>query len=482
MITRLKIDGFKSLVDIDIQLGPFTCIAGANAVGKSNLFDALIFLSALADKTVVEAAKTVRSDGKKHNNIKDIFHKYGDNYSNKITFEISMLIKQETEDDLGQQAKASITSVQYNLVLIYNGDNDENEPIIIEKEELLPIPLRDAKKNLHFAYNTVWTNSVIIGRRTVPFISTNDDQIQIHQEGRGGLGKYKPQKMQRTLLSNATSEYPTAFMVRHEMRSWKMLQLEPAALRTPDYFEMRRNAQIASNGAHLPATLYRLKNEHTEIDIYQQIANKLATIVDGLDYVSVDKDEKRELLTLQVRYSDGAVFPANSLSDGTLRFLGLAVLEIDNSSDGIICFEEPENGIHPSKIEEIIELLKQIAVNTNYAVDENNPFRQVIINTHSPVVVGIVPDDSLLMADVAEYVDAKSNKKFKKTIFKILNDTWRDDISESRAISKGELLKYLYPSVGDTVDVDIAKHTIRKVHNRAGMNPYNQPELPFLKP
>ncbi len=63
MITRMKISGFKNLVDLDIRFGPFTCVAGANGVGKSNLFDAIIFLSALAEKTLIEAAMSVRGEG-----------------------------------------------------------------------------------------------------------------------------------------------------------------------------------------------------------------------------------------------------------------------------------------------------------------------------------------------------------------------------------------------------------------------------------
>lgn len=50
MLNRLKVSGFKNLMDVDIRFGPFTCIAGPIAVGKSNLFDAIRFLSALADR------------------------------------------------------------------------------------------------------------------------------------------------------------------------------------------------------------------------------------------------------------------------------------------------------------------------------------------------------------------------------------------------------------------------------------------------
>jgi predicted ATP-binding protein involved in virulence len=56
MLTRLKVSGFKNLVDVDVRFGPFTCIAGPNGVGKSNLFDAIAFLSALAEKPLIDAA------------------------------------------------------------------------------------------------------------------------------------------------------------------------------------------------------------------------------------------------------------------------------------------------------------------------------------------------------------------------------------------------------------------------------------------
>ena len=65
MLTRLKVDGFKNLVGVDVRFGPFTCIAGENGTGKSNLFDAISFLSRLAEgKTLVQAAGLVRGDEK----------------------------------------------------------------------------------------------------------------------------------------------------------------------------------------------------------------------------------------------------------------------------------------------------------------------------------------------------------------------------------------------------------------------------------
>ena len=86
------------------------------------------------------------------------------------------------------------------------------------------------------------------------------------------------------------------------------------------------------------------------------------------------------------------------MSDGTLRFLALAVLEQDQTAQGLLCFEEPENGIHPGRISAMLGMLKGLCVDTHEAIGDENPLRQVIVNTHSPSVVGLVDDDDLLVA------------------------------------------------------------------------------------
>ena len=61
MLVRLQVDGFKNLVGFDAEFGPFNCIAGENGVGKSNIFDAIEFLSLIANGPLMEAARQVRS-------------------------------------------------------------------------------------------------------------------------------------------------------------------------------------------------------------------------------------------------------------------------------------------------------------------------------------------------------------------------------------------------------------------------------------
>lgn len=119
MLTRLKVSGFKNLVDVDVRFGPFTCIAGANATGKSNLFDAIHFLSGLAEKPLIEAALSVRDEGGRTADVRSLFHRVGSTIAKEICFEAEMIISAVGLDDLGQEAKASATFLKYSVSLGY---------------------------------------------------------------------------------------------------------------------------------------------------------------------------------------------------------------------------------------------------------------------------------------------------------------------------------------------------------------------------
>jgi predicted ATPase len=486
MLTRLKVSGFKNLVDVDVRFGSFTCVAGANGVGKSNLFDAIRFLSAIADLPLIDAALSVRDEKGRTADVRSLFHRFGDEYANEMSFEAEMIIPAEGVDDLGQEAKASITFLRYSITLAYSSGNSIRSLGLLEiiKEELVHINLGDAKKNLLFPHSVDWRKSAVKGKRTSPFISTENDQkktvIKLHQDGVKGKPLSRlPVNLPRTVLSVANAaESPTVLLARREMQSWRLLQLEPSALRQPD--EFTSPTKLNMDGSHLAATLYHLAHFHenhpqdevlnyeAESQVYSQVANRLAELINDVGEVRIDRDEKRQLLTLIVTNRDGTSHPARALSDGTLRFLALAVLALDPEAQGLLCLEEPENGIHPARIPKILQLLQEIATDVDYPIDKDNPLRQVIINTHSPAVVMQIPDDSLLVAELKETVS--SGKRFKRVSFGCLPDTWREKSPEGvNVFSKGKLLDYLNPVVMDESEPN--QHRV-----------VDRPDLQFLIP
>jgi predicted ATPase len=241
------------------------------------------------------------------------------------------------------------------------------------------------------------------------------------------------------------AESPTALTVRREMQSWRLFQLEPSALRRPD--EVRSPARLGSDGSHLAAALHRLAAALGEKRAYGAIAERLAGLADNARGVRVDHDEHRGLVTLRVIDREGTEHPASSISDGCLRFLALAVLELDPEETGLICMEEPENGVHPERIPAMLQLLTNLASDVERPVSADNPLRQVVVNTHSPAVVSQVTEGSLLLA-LAREDENDFQGRFQKVEFHPLPGTWRAEVPGSlEPVPFARLLAYLNPAV-----------------------------------
>ena len=150
------------------------------------------------------------------------------------------------------------------------------------------------------------------------------------------------------------------------------------------------------------------------------------------------------MLTIQVVDRQRNIHAAKALSDGTLRFLALTILDLDLSAQGLLCFEEPENGIHPQRITAMLRLLKGLSVDPDQEIGEDNPLRQVIVNTHSPSVVALVNDEDLIVAEPHEQII--DGHRCRAVSFSWLDDTWRHRaFPKRRTVSRGKLLAYLNP-------------------------------------
>jgi predicted ATPase len=401
-----------------------------------------------------------------------------------MTFIADMLIPAEGIDELGQTAKASITFLQYTLVLGYEtaAELQQVERLVVRREELQHINVGDARKRLAFEHSPKWRKSVVQGRRSSPFISTASEQgntiVKLHQDGeRGRARKLLASKLPRTVLSSTNAaESPTALLAKREMQSWRLLQLEPTALRNPDPFNAP--SHIGADGSHLAATLYHLAKTRVNGDggngdsaaLLAKVANRLSELVEDIQSVDVDVDSRRELLTLQIVDRSRTLHPARALSDGTLRFLALSILELDTSAHGLLCFEEPENGIHPERIPSMLRLLKDLTTDTTEEVGQDNPLRQVIVNTHSPAVVSLVEDSDLLVAEPCEV--SVGERHCRAVSFSWLEDTWRHAAdSEKRTLSRGKLRFYLNPlavveNMEDEPDESATKKQARNTRGR----------------
>ncbi len=415
MLTRLEVNGFKNLVDFALDFGPYTCIAGPNGVGKSNIFDAIRFLSLLTENTINDAALQIRNAGEETGDIEDLFF-YGVGQRNhRMQFAAEMIVGESVRDDFGREAKASSSFLRYEVAFRYAPPSLTTGylgGLLLEGEKLEHITKGQATHHLKFPHNkTKFRDSVVYNNRRLSagFISTQTDPeteqaaIFVHQDG-GSRGPGRPSPAQgatRTIIGTEnTSATPTILAARREMKNWRVLALDPAAMRRPDRYT--QTPGIGADGAHIPATLRHQSNVDTLAGersdaVYQMMSVILSDLV-PIKNVSVAEDDVRQLLSLEIEEQSGMKLRANSISDGTLRFLALAALTEVADQTTVICMEEPENGIHPAKLEAMHGLLKEIAVDPEERVDAENPLRQVIVATHSPFFVQLQSKADLVLA------------------------------------------------------------------------------------
>lgn len=410
MLTRLVVNGFKNLVDFDMDFGPYTCIAGPNGVGKSNIFDAIQFLSLLTECTINQAALQIRNSGEDTGEIADLFFTGDVERHNRLEFAVEMIVDRAVADDFGREAEASSSFLRYEVAFHYEPPSPTAGHLgglVLEREELRPIAAGQAWQHLRFPHNKArFRDSVVYNKRhsRSGYISTTVDKesgqtaIVVHQDGGShGRGRPAPAKgATRTIIGTEnTATTPTILAARREMQNWRILALEPAAMRRPDRYTQAPG--ITADGAHIPATLQHQANVASQEDVYATVASRLSYMV-PVRALRVTKDDVRQLLSLELEEESGLQLRANSISDGTLRFLALVVLAEVANTTGLYCMEEPENGIHPAKLAVMNKLLQDIAVDIEEPIGTDNLLRQVIVATHSPYFVQLQNQGDLVLA------------------------------------------------------------------------------------
>lgn len=88
---------------------------------------------------------------------------------------------------------------------------------------------------------------------------------------------------------------------------------------------------------------------------------------------------------------DGAQVSAAQMSEGMLYWLAFAVVEHLSPLE-MLLIEEPENGLHPSRIREVMKVLRELSQRTH-----------VLLATHSPLVINeLAPEEVTIVTRDAE--------------------------------------------------------------------------------
>jgi predicted ATPase len=386
MLNRINIKGYKSLRNLEVRLQPLSVLFGPNAAGKSNFLDALQLLSKFVDSRTLKDAfdppyrgKPLESFSFGAEGLKGLLARDALSFSIEVDFTLSDAVVEAVNRQVRELKRTTDTKRE-------PSDKEQTQNPVRERDlryrieiEMLPRSgiLRVADEYLA-ALNRKGEPT---GKRE-PFLSRHDGRLHLRLEGQAHP-TYLDRYLDHSILSlpHYPPHYPHLVAARMELGSWLFFYFEPRE-RMRAANPVKEVRHIGLMGEELPAYLNTLRA--LEPRQFAAVEKALKTILPQIDGIDVGVSDLGEV-ELRLREA-GIPVPARVLSEGTLRILGMLALTGAREPPSLVGFEEPENGIHPRRIQLIAELLKTRATIGN---------SQYIVTTHSPILPDLIPDTSL---------------------------------------------------------------------------------------
>ncbi|MEX1364367.1 MAG: AAA family ATPase [Nannocystaceae bacterium] len=363
MLESISLYDFKSFEEVEVELGRLTLVVGANASGKSNLRDALRFLHGV---------------GLGYPLAEIIGEKYGPGGIlawRGIRGGTSEIATHGcSEFTVGCQLTGPRSDwLQYQLT-VEVGVGDQDGPRVINEY----LSRQD--------YDDYFFDSA---PDKDPVRQQGDHQIRV-RHSRGGRyrahGKVSSFSSSRPVLSQMV-ERPKEIRTTRDacsktlevLQSMRFLDLDPEAMREPS---LPGQVVLGDRGENLSSVLQSICNDAMLEETLMSWIRALTPMdAVGLDFV---QDFRGRVLVHLVE-SDGARTSALSASDGTLRFLALIAALLSPDTGRLYFFEEFDNGIHPTRLHLLLQLVQQTCERQGI---------QVIGTTHNPAMLAFLDEDA----------------------------------------------------------------------------------------
>src|SRR5262245_16508708 len=384
MLRRLRVRGYKSLVDCEVELHPLTVVIGPNGAGKSNLLDLMGLLSRLATRETVREA----FEGHRGRPL-EAFHSpegFGASAYEKLTgrdrlsfsvecdIELHDAIASDVNRGLEEREAAAKSAATYTRVterlLRYSlaiAIHPRTGELFVSDERLQALRADLTPKSARKPF--VETTTLPGGRRG--FVARVERQSH---------PRYFEPDRTRTLLAELSDPvyHPHVVAAARELASWRGYYGEPRRMRGE--IGVQSADEPGREGELLAAYYYGLQQRNPAT--LRGVVQNLRELVPGLTNLQVDVREG--LLEIVATMGDGAQYPARLLSEGTLRLLCVIGIAVAPRPPAVVVYEEPENGVNPARLELIARTLK--------TATEGRPEPiQVIVTTHSALVCQLLP-------------------------------------------------------------------------------------------
>ena len=395
-----------------MELGPFTLIVGANASGKSNIRDAFRLLHgigrgyALADIVGGKYGAGGQVEWERIRGAAGEIVQFGcqslalsvDLSLRETRRRVSYRIRIRPDRERGGEFRVAAERLNVGSATIYTTHPADPDPVRAQDDDT-HLLLRMAKSGYQRKY----------GHR----VAVRPDQPALTQIG----------EHQKVLRGHKLY----AEHVISSLASMRFLDLSPDRMRQPAF---PGQDILGDGGDNLPTVLKEICSDAAHRNALIDWTREL-TPMDVKD-IEFPIDPTTGHIQLAFREADDRVVSAYAASDGTLRFLAMLAALLGPNPASLYFFEEIDNGIHPSRLRLLLDLIETQTAKGKV---------QVITTTHSPDLLSIIgnetfehtsvvcrrPDtDAALIRPVAHLIDAKKLRK-SQGLGRLHTSGWMED-------------------------------------------------------
>lgn len=333
-LTNLRASRYRSLKDVDISLGSMNVLIGTNASGKSNVLDALRFLSeGVRAKDFLESVSS-RGGWKE---LAWNGHKSFDSIRLETTF--------VDDDETRYSWVVTLDFVPFSFFL--------DEAMYTYTDTNSPVPILEFRKGKGW-----WSSKQAKNERVN--LSLNLGACAL-------------------AFASADESFP-ARRVAEFIARWGFFDPSPPLLRGAAYpIDADR---LDPHGANLAARLYVIKNAPNGTDTLDRIVTATRHVLGVPESIEV-KIGEYDRAAFFFQHEVGLLQPVHQsgISSGTLRMLAFMTALFGETDTSLVGIEEPENHVHPSALKGLAVYLREASERV-----------QIIVTTHSPILLDCLPN------------------------------------------------------------------------------------------
>lgn len=322
-VQQVQIRNYKSILQISVNLEPFTVFVGPNGAGKSNFIDALAFVQECLSESIELAFKN-------RGGIAAVRRSSAGRPTN-----VGIRLALSLADDLFADYAFEIAA-------------KPKEKFSVARERCVVEKLMGARHTFEIQDGKFTTEIPGIRPKVAP------DRLAL-------------------FAASATDEFRPVYDFLTSMHFYSIVPVRLRELQEPDAGDF-----LKRDGSNAAAVLKRLQEETQGNGHYDRVCRLLSRVVDGVKKVEYRALGQKE--TLQFKQDVGSKHPwtfnALNMSDGTLRVLGLLLAVFQPGDYSVVAIEEPEATVNPAVAEVVVEVLMDAAKQ-----------KQVVLTSHSPDIL-----------------------------------------------------------------------------------------------